>query len=78
MRSGSKRIVGLMLAGVLVLAGCSGEDTAPDDAAEPSLSVPPVETEEVSNGDGDVLELDLMSDDELLAEAERAYQGFLD
>ncbi|HIY67292.1 MAG TPA: hypothetical protein H9830_13565 [Candidatus Agrococcus pullicola] len=67
-----------MLAGALALAGCSGEDTVPDDTADPSLSVPPVENEEVGEGDGDVLELDEMSDEELLAEAERAYQGFLD
>lgn len=79
MRRGTKRILGLALAGALVLSGCSGEDAEGPDETE--LSLPPVESDdsggdETGSGSG-VLDLGSMSNEELLAEAERTYQGML-
>lgn len=56
------------------MVGCAG-----DTPAEPSDSELTLPTQTASESETDApLDLESMSDEELLAEAERAYQGFLD
>lgn len=80
-----RRIAGVLAAGVLVagvlgLSACADGD--PEETGEPDISLPPTESIDngngQSNGGGDVLDLESMTDEELLAEVERSYRGLLD
>ena len=69
------RLGGLLAAASLLVVGCAGDADEIDESESP-LTVPPP-TSESPTADA-VLDLETMTDEELLAEAERAYQGWLD
>lgn len=70
-----RAVIGLLAVASLVLTGCAG-DGPDEDPGESQITLPPEES--TPSSAETVLDLETMSDDELLAEAERAYQGFLD
>lgn len=75
-----RSLTAVLLSSVLALSvvGCAGDD--PAEPSDSTVELPSTSsTESATDGtDGATLDLESMTDEELLAEAERAYQGFFD